>query len=228
MVWKGARRSLLIITFGGTLLVLGKLVFPGSPSQPYTSVSTFPTIAPLPNWQSLDTEPLSNPPGRRYRYKQQSQELSIELRYMVGRDPNEKLFRQYNSVLTPLNKSAFTIRKADGVGYYGLSADQEKAYLRACISPHGESVITAEQFTRNHYTAGLQPMQVWRWLIGQEYLRDYRCLWVHFSISLQRNSPDQIYPALENAWITWHGWWSPRFQNFNASKDVMTDVSGQY
>jgi cyanosortase A-associated protein len=47
--------------------------------------------------------------------------------------------------------------------------------------------------------------------LGQEGLKDRRCLWAHLSVPLKNSSPEAAYQVLEKAWFSWYQWWQPRF-----------------
>jgi len=85
--------------------------------------------------------------------------------------------------------------------------------LRSCINPRGPGVITYEQFIQNRYTYDWQPSRLLPVLLGQEPLRDHRCLWTYLSLPLENLSEQQAYSILEEVWLSWYQWWHPRFPN---------------
>lgn len=87
---------------------------------------------------------------------------------------------------------------------------KQQAYLDACINPQGGSTFTSDLFDANRIRYDLQFARLLPWLLGHQELRDKRCLWTHLSIPLDRSSSD-AYVSLEQAWFSWHKWWSSRF-----------------
>lgn len=209
--WQPLRLSLLIAICGSTLFVFGQTVLSPSTRQTQVSFSDLPSNVPLPGWHTLNEEMTSDSMGKVYHYRQGDRTLSIQVQYVSGRDSNEKLFRTHRSIKPSSESFPPVLRSQAGVGSYQLSVEQGKAYLRACISSSGESIATSEDFIQSRYAASFQPVRLWRWLMGQEYLRDYRCVWSHLSVPLQGSSPDQAYQVLETTWISWHQWWANQF-----------------
>ncbi len=217
-LWQQVRIPFLIVAFSSLMLALGKSIVNPPASAP--PAFTFPSVIPLPGWQPLPSSPLPTNPqsqqqpveGRHYRYIQNSSSLEIEMRYLVNTDGDVKtLIQNYTSIpLTSLNLSS-ELRQQQGVGSYLLLTDQQRAYLSACINPHGESTVTREQFVQNRNTNDLQPTRLLSWLLGRADLRDWRCLWAHLSIPLSKALPES-YRALEAAWVSWDQKWT-RFPN---------------
>lgn len=218
ILWKQLRVPLLAATLGGVLLILGKSVFDPTVGSP--SSFAFSPAVPLPGWQLLASSPLAaktvNQPdllaGRRYQYIQSGLLLDIEMRYLVSTDGDVKTFVQgYTSPPSSSNNLAQILRQREQAGLYSLFVHQKRAYLSTCINPRGGSTVTHEQFMQNRSTYDMRFSRLLPWLLGQEDLRDLRCLWAHLSIPLNRASPEHAYQVLENAWFSWYQWWSPRF-----------------
>lgn len=210
--WKSLRVSLLALTFGGVILVLGKSVFGTASEKRLTAKAfEFPTNVPLPSWQSLGSQPLMEPLGRNYQYRQGDLKLIIEMRYVESSFENEALFRKYNpSVLSP-GELTPTIRYHRAIGAYSLSLNEQRAYLRACINPRADSAITYTQLIQNRYKTDLRFSRLLPWLMDQESLLDNRCLWTHLSLPIKDSSPEQAYQTLESTWLPWYEWWHSRF-----------------
>lgn len=215
IVWKHPRLIFLIAIFSTVLGVLVKsILFPATSKT--TTPFSFPVTIPLQGWESLPSSTLVDssgariPPslsGRRYQYIKNNLTLNIEMRYFVNTSGEVKNFiKSYESIsVSP------AIRQKEGIGFYGLFTNQDKAYLSACINPHGFSTFTERQFKQNRNVYDLQFNRLLPWLLGQENLKDERCLWTSLSIPLKQSSPEMAYQNLENAWFSWHQWWSPRF-----------------
>ncbi len=215
--WKPLRVFLLIAIFGSVLTVVGKsLLFSSAPFQATSTNFTFPASVPLPEWQQLQSTPIENNPtsnllfARRYQYQQNSLPLDIEMRYIIktNGDIKQMMEKHLNSETSP---AKLTINHKEGIGFYSLAATPERAYLSSCINPRGGSTVTAEQFRDNRNTYDLQVSRLLPWLLGQQELRDFRCVSTILSIPLQGTSTAQAYPILENTWVSWYAWWQPRF-----------------
>ncbi|PZV08197.1 MAG: cyanoexosortase A system-associated protein [Leptolyngbya sp.] len=213
MFWKYARTPSLVLILGVTLWVMTKEMWsPISTKQKTKAI--FSEQVSLAGWQFLQSESLTDPIGRIYQYKQGETRLTIEMRYMTDLSSNEKPFRKYDpTIITPAtsHQPLPTMRQKDGIGYYGLSVQGGKAYLRSCINPRGNTAVTYTQFIQNRYTVDLQPSRLVPWLTGQQPLRDYRCLWAYFSIPLEDSPPEAAYQTLEKTWSIWYQWWQANF-----------------
>ncbi len=218
---KQLRISLLIFTFASTTLALGKLLVDPNIGKRRLTPVVFPQTVPLSGWQlqaskrfiSRTTEegqvigkPLDR--GKQYRYIQNNLPLDIETIYELESQGEYKLFlRNYSSIGTAPNEQSFVVRQQQGVGTYGMYLVQNRAYLTACMNPRGGSTLTRQQFNDNRARYDLLSSRTIPWLLGQQSLRDTRCLWSHFSIPLNKSSPQAAYAILEKAWISWYQWW---------------------
>jgi cyanosortase A-associated protein len=98
----------------------------------------------------------------------------------------------------------------------------KRAYLDACINSRGGSTFTEEQFRANRIQYDVQFNRLLPWLLGQQELRDQRCLWTHLSIPLNQSSPESSYHILENAWFSWYSGGFLTFHNFNQAKTALS------
>jgi len=213
--WQPARLSLLVLAFSGALFVLGKAIV--TPKAATTQPAyRLPATVPLTDWQTVSSAALQPIPeaiaSQQYEYRQQ-QSLNVQLRYMIGDgDVNRFLF-----VHTPIRQdnNRLVLKYQPKIGFYGVLPYQKRAYLSACISPRGESTVTAQQFVQNLRTHDLIPSRVLPWLLGQQPLLDRRCLWTLMSIPVAANADlttlDNAYKTLEVAWFSWYRWWQPNF-----------------
>lgn len=222
--WKHLRIPLLAFTCANVLLVVGRSILDPTIGKQTVTPNVFPSAVPLPQWQAVASNPLENKtadpplvgelalPGRHYRYIQNGLPLDIKMRYEVQTNGDVKqLIRNHADIQFPHNQPMVVVREQERVGFYGLFVHQKRAYLDACINPRGGSTFTTEQFSynRNHYD--VQFARLLPWLLGQQKLRDKRCLWAHLSIPLNQSSQQEAYDVLENAWFSWYQWWLPRF-----------------
>ncbi|EKQ71126.1 hypothetical protein OsccyDRAFT_1452 [Leptolyngbyaceae cyanobacterium JSC-12] len=218
--WQPIRLSILAIAFGGTLLTLAKLTTSPKPDTAKQEANTLSATVPLPGWQLVNTEPITTNTeartGRRYRFQQGNTTLNAEQYYMVS-DGNVSRYLFVHSPVKTANAS-MKVKFKPEVGHYSLITHDGNAYLSACINPRGSSTVTESQFTQNRYASDLQLSRIAPWLLGQESLIDYRCLWTLMSISLKQGSKsdalvaeEKAYKNLEDAWFSWHQWWQANF-----------------
>ena len=234
------RTSILCITCFGVFVACGKLIlFPPAARQFAPAAFEFPAAVPLSGWQLAATRPLEQEPnnqkarqnllsGKLYSYQQtiskpnaseqntsepNASSLQIEMRYTIDTSGNVLGFlRNYTSVsLAAVQPSLRDERHREGMGYYLVFVDQQRAYLTSCINPRGDSTVTLPQFRHNRYTYDMRADRIFHWLLNAEGIRDDRCLWVNMSTSLEKNPPQVAYSRLENAWSSWYHWWQPRF-----------------
>jgi cyanosortase A-associated protein len=207
--WKPIRLLLLVATCGGVFWGFGQSIFsPQSTEQEQLSF-VLPSDVPLPGWQLLDSRAVVNPSGRIYQYRRNNLQVKLEVYYVTDAEANQDLFRQYSP--SSLLANVPTLVQHNQQGFYSLSVEQSRAYLRTCINPRGESTITYDQFVRNRYLDDLKFSRLLPWLLGQVSLRDHRCLWTHLSIPVKGESPQPAYRNLEKVWTPWHKWWQEQF-----------------
>jgi cyanosortase A-associated protein len=222
---KQVRLPILAITFCGLLLTLGQTVLDPNIGKPTTF--SFPAEVPLPKWQQQTSRPLPDKTsdkrlkdfeviaGRHYSYISNTRALDIEMRYLINTNgAMQQLSLDYTSIKPLSGKSLMVIRQAEGVGFYGIFNHNGRAYLSACINPRGGSTVTEQQFADNRDKYALQIGRLFSWVLGQQDLRDDRCLWTLLSTPSSGAAPEPAYQVLEKAWISWHEWWQPRFPKY--------------
>lgn len=223
-LWKQLQIPLLVLTCANVLLVFGRSILDPTIGKQTVTPFVFPSVVPLAQWQPIASQPLKNKtvdrapfgklvlPGRHYRYIQNNLPLDIKIRYEVQTTGDVKEFiRREGGIQLSLNQPLLVVRENERVGFYGLFVHDKRAYLDACINPNGGSTFTKEQFSYNRIHYDIQLNRLLPWLLGQQKLRDKRCLWTHLSIPLNKSSPQSAYVILENAWFSWYQWWRPRF-----------------
>ena len=217
--WVKIRILLLGIQLLGVIFVLGKSILYPTVKDNTFSPFVFPTTVPLPQWRLVETGPVNSQlvkplaylsgkyvSGKRYYYIQNDLSLEIEMRYLVNTNGNLKSFiKRYTGQLLPV------LHEQEGVGFYSLFIHQKRAYLSACITPHGDSTVTADQFKRNGLRHAVRLNRLASWLTSQAEIMDKRCLWAHLSMPLNHDSPESASQTLEKAWFDWYQWWSQRF-----------------
>ncbi len=219
---KQLRIPLLIATFASTALVLGKLLLDPNIGKRQLTPIVFPPSVPLDGWQFQSREQFIGKSdeygqtvgkpfdkGKLYRYKQNNLPLDVETIYELESHGEYKLFlRNYSSVKAAPNEQSLIVRQQPGIGTYGMYIIQNRAYLTSCINSRGGSTLTRQQFDSNRNRYDLLSDRTIPWLLGQRGLRDTRCLWSHFSLPLNKSSPQSAYALLEKAWISWYQWWT--------------------
>ena len=221
--WKQLRLPLLAINFTAAMLVLGKSIF--EPTVATLTPFDFPPEVSLPQWRLVESQSLEvvNKDGeagstflvgRHYQYLQNNYPLDIEMRYVVRTEGEVNKFIVDHPAIQsspPEDELSGKVIHRQEIGSYLLFVHQERAYLSACINPRGESTVTKEQFRQNQDTYDTQVSRLLPVLLGREYWRDNRCLWTYMSLPLQDSSLEKTYPLLEQAWESWHEWWTRNF-----------------
>jgi len=217
--WQPARISLLAITVGGALLVLGKLLtLPKVDKTATQPVNTLETTVPLSGWQLLNNSELKanndSRFGRSYRFQQGKNTLNADVHYMTSDGNISRYLFVYSPVRTA--NANLKIKYQPETGFYGVLSDKGQAYLTACVNPRGQSTVTEQQFTQSRYTYDLKPNRILPWVLGKESLIDRRCLWTLLSTPVQANSTPEAseaaaYKMLETAWLSWHQWWQANY-----------------
>lgn len=232
--WRSIRLGLLATAFVGTTLVWVRVAaMPKVDSQTASKPeNTLQTSVPLAGWQLITSEPIdldkqSNQEateeksnefqfGRRYQYQQNNLALQADQIYTKSDGNVSRYLFVYSPIRTA--NANMKVKFQPGVGHYGLVTHDGKAYLSACINPRGSSTVTESQFTQNRYAHDLQITRIVPWVLGQESLIDYRCLWTLMSVPVKNSSAsvpvvadEQAYKALETAWFSWHQWWQANF-----------------
>ena len=216
---KKIRILFLATTFSSILAVLGQSIFYPQTKDTVIAPFTFPETVPLPSW-NLETSDSANvqlakqPPDisgqtlaqKRYRYRQNSVLLDIEMRYLVDTNANLKSF-----IANQTGQLSPALREEKQIGFYSLFLHNGKAHLSSCINPRGRSTVTTDQFKRNGYVRDLRWERIAIWLTSSAEFRDKRCLWTHLSLSLNNTSADNAFQTLETVWFSWYDWWQSRF-----------------
>ena len=222
--WQKHRQMLLTLTFVGVFFTLSRFSLDSTAGNRPVTPLAFPSIVPLPGWQTLEYRPLSEPVGhahksdeavlgrQKYSYRHNNQQMEIEMSYVVSTlGEVHNYFQHYTSIQLQDGQPLQNLRQRKGIGFYSLFVYQGRSHLSACINPRGGSTVTSAQFLANRNTYDLQLQRLVPWLLGQESLPDRRCLWADLSMSLNHVSAETTYPVLERAWWYWYQWWSPRF-----------------
>jgi cyanosortase A-associated protein len=214
--WKPLRLSLLAVTLGVVLLVTGKLVFYPSAPKNVATPFEFPESVPLADWKlnkSALLEIKDNSglqAARKYEYQKNSMALEIEMRYAVDTIGDVEGMMKAHTILKSY-PGKLALANTQGVGFHGILQHKNRLYLSSCINPSGGATVTSQQFRYNRNTRDWNPNRILFWLLGRGNIQDRRCLWTQMSVPLDKTTPEDAQKILENAWVSWYGWWLPRF-----------------
>lgn len=88
-----------------------------------------------------------------------------------------------------------TIRKNKNIGSYGLFSQGNKTYLTTCIHAQGKTAFTSEDFAKlSNYNLR---SRLFPWILGLSDLRDWSCLWVKMSISIDNITEEKADELLQ-------------------------------
>jgi cyanosortase A-associated protein len=181
----------------------------------------FPDQMAVNNWQQVKFKPLGrqtykNPNiiyesvvvdfSQDYNYIKKGQNLTVQMRYVVNtRGDQNPFFIEIGKDL--VKDSENKIKQLKGVGYYALYSDTKQAYLTACINPRGGGTVTSSQFMQNRYKYDVTLNRLLPWVLGQDVLRDDRCIWIQLSVPLNEFVATDIYTVLESIWQDNYATW---------------------
>ncbi len=223
-----ARQSLLLVLCGGTLLVLGHVVLnnPTKSSLREPTAFNFPPQVPLPDGRVSVGTPLAAytfkdgmvATGKSYQYPHTPKPIDIEIRYITDGVANRPTMDALLPVFTKVPATVLapsTLKEQPGLGFYSLFIHQKTAYFGTCISPQGITTVSGDQFHANSnpnpLTTGIPIARLVPWLLGQQTLRDSRCLWTILSTPIDPATPDATMKTLETVGVTWIRWWQLHF-----------------
>ena len=216
-----SRKAMVVVTAIASVVVLGKSLANSAAKSASVSKFAFPKSIPLSRSQFVSDDAVNpylvQPPayisgnfiaGKRYRYLHDEKYLDIEMRYLGNTNGDLKSF------ITSQTGELFPVLKNSDRGFYTVYADEDKAYLSACINSRGGTTATSDQFNRNRLIYDVRLDRFVPWLSGKAELKDKRCLWAHLSYPLDRNSTEEeTYRTLEIVWQDWQAYWRSNFPN---------------
>ncbi len=229
------RQSWLLLLCCGAIGVLGNAIVnpPTKSSLRAIAPFEFPQNVLLADWQMLESKALAPHSfkngmvanGRQYRY-QPSQppqglpsgtKIDIEVRYITDGVSNLPAVDTMLPIFTKIPATALlksTMKQDPKLGFYSLFIEQDRAYLSTCINPRGIATVKGDQFNNNTNPNPLLGVPVDRllpWLMGQQTLRDSRCIWTVLSTPIDRGSSDATMKTLEIIGVNWIRWWQVHF-----------------
>ncbi|MDJ0844623.1 cyanoexosortase A system-associated protein [Crocosphaera sp.] len=233
--WQKTRVSLLGVLLLGILgfLTYQILVPQDSTKNKNTQTVTIPDTVPLPNWKLIKSQPLQSAegqdevesfPGKVYEYSNDQERLQAEIRYAkYSGSFNHFLIRDMGMPAATIYPNIYYKK---GVGHYAVFEYENTSYLGSCINPKGESTVTLSQYNKNRYLRGWGLTRTFFWLMGEQDLVEYRCLWtiismpnpseLDFSINIDPDKKElnEVEKQLEETWFNWYSWWKNNFPDY--------------
>jgi cyanosortase A-associated protein len=223
-----ARQSLLLLLCGGAMGGLGNAILNPPPTKSSLRAPTafdFPQTISLSNWQMLESKKLTAhsfpngmvAKGHYYRYQHHPHPIEIEVRYITDGVANRPTVDAMLPIFTKLPATvlqANTLKQQPNLGFYSLFVAQDTVYFSTCINPHGITTVTGDQFHTNSNPNLLSNLPIDRllpWLLGQQTLRDSRCIWTILSTPIDRAAPNDSIKSLETIGVNWIRWWQVHF-----------------
>jgi cyanosortase A-associated protein len=223
-----ARQSLLSILCIGAIGVLANALInnPAKSNLHEPAAFDFPQNIPLANAPMLTSKAVAAHTfknkmvanGRTYRYQHDPQPIEIEIRYITDGVANRPTMEQMLPVFTQVPTTVLhpsTMKEQSGLGFYSLFVDKKTAYFGTCINPQGITTVTGDQFHNNSnpnpLASGIPFHRLLPWLLGQQTLRDSRCLWTILSTPIDEAAPDATMKTLETVGVNWIRWWQVHF-----------------
>jgi cyanosortase A-associated protein len=223
-----ARQSWLALLCCSALGTLGLAIVNNPAKSNLREVSTqnFPQPTSLPDLQQIESKSLPEHKfnntqvaiGRQYRYRDRQQKpIDIQVRYITDGVAIQPAMTSLLPAFTDVPVTVLvptTTKERPDVGEYSLFVHKDKAYLSTCINPQGITTITGDKFHANSNPNPLKGIPVNRllpWILGQQTLRDSRCIWTVLSTPIDRATPDGTMKTLETIGVTWIRWWQANF-----------------
>jgi cyanosortase A-associated protein len=212
------RVGLVALLVGATGLTLIKLWT--DVSKPQSNTSLLPEQINLQGWKFKESHPLNFPSkerleritsilerGHLYQYQQGKVPLKIELWTIQNTNGDVSAFIDaYAQQPIPPGRQRSEVRYRSGVGFYGITAADNRLYLSSCINTTGESTFTISQFTQARFQRDFDLSKITGWLLEQGSLFQKQCVWSHLSIPSTAQKAKEVL-TLEGAWFNWQKWW---------------------
>jgi cyanosortase A-associated protein len=208
----------------GVAIALGWAILNPQAGRREVRPFAFPADIPLSGWRLQNSQALTfrepevkhvNVPiaGRRFHYQAiaaPSFPLEVKAVYVVGTLAEVRgLVKQLGNIELKGN-TTWTVQESEA-GHYAWFVQADRTYLTSCLNPRGGNTVTSEEFLHNRHTLDFQPQRLAWVLLGQEGLRDRRCLWIQISTPIQGLDPEVTRQRLKSFWLPWQAWWRDRF-----------------
>lgn len=228
--WQTIRMSICAVLIVGMLAETGRALLMPSVSKHILDKEKansviLPAQIPLTHWHLFKEQSLKSREnqslGYLYQYRNaKNEQIDIQVRYEQYAEGNiNRLFMVYD--IAPPASTNILIKQTPQGDAYGLMLYDGRAYLSACINPIGHSTATAEQFAKNKYQYGLDPLRTLGWIAGLNDLIDTRCFWTAISTPVSSSADKPVIEAkfqmLEAVWAEWYPWWRSRLPSITPS-----------
>jgi len=216
------RQIFLAAIVVGLIGVVMKLGLDPKAANRQPSNFSFPQSVPIPRWQLSSSKAIApeNPKLEEffldiyeYEYTQATPPpLKIGMYYTLStRGESSGFLAKRFKIDTAVIPIVQDFKGSAETGYYSLYNYKGRSHLLSCINPQGVSTVTSAQFMANRNRYDFQPRRYLAWILGQESLRDFRCLWVEISMPVE---PSIAYPILEKVWVGWYQYWQNKFPTY--------------
>lgn len=217
--WPTIRLGIFALLVTTTLGAWGYLLL-RPPTNPEASLksSFYPASLTLPDWPLVQSRPLQEKKsqGHLYLFQGKARLISAQAWLKHQGDGSVNRYLMVYGVMPPATVN-LKPRKQEGTGYHALIYFNETAYLTACLNAIGQSTVTEAQFMQNLNTYGWDLSRFFGWLLGQQNLRDNRCLWTLLATPLTNPKDEtlvrQTFEDLESFWSQWSSWWRAYLQS---------------
>lgn len=220
--WENVRNLWLATVLVSSSLVVLRLAT--TPAQkPPEPTYTFPASIPLSNSNFVKATPIGvqkrytpslatsaddlTISGQSYRYIRNGQSIEIEMRYFDRLSHVPDILRE---TTIQLNRIEFAQQRM-ATGTVAMYQRSNRLFLTACITPFGETTVEGSEIGSLQLRPAILARRAIPWLLGQEPLRDRRCLWTRISMPINPTSPETTQQDLGQVWSEWINWWNSHY-----------------
>lgn len=227
MDWQRNRPYVLLAAAGAVIGSLGWVLVDSAVGLRQPQPFQFPDQISLSGWQAQNSQAIANvdpsrkpPAAHRYDYQTPNQHpnsatgkatdsLTVQAYYVIGNLQHSYYWPNLKAPEAGQQPTQWQAKTGDR-GTYGLFVVGDRAYLSTCLTPQGHGTLTMQDVLGNaDYRMGWRDVPTWA--MENIALIDRRCLWSYFSLPLGDREADQVYPALEAAWLSWQQQWQGQF-----------------
>jgi cyanosortase A-associated protein len=145
--------------------------------------------------------------GRRYSLWRDSSGAEMTLTYVLNSDATFPNFGNNGLSQSTYELAMQNVRQTDANVPYLVVNDVNKTHLISCLTEGGKGVTTRSSMPRaNRIRDRLStPQGIYKWMTGQSFLHDRRCVWVHLSEDAvgspgEKNRLVEVWQGLQNYW----------------------------
>ena len=224
------RNLTLMVTFGATVGVLGKMWLVPTPIERPPVPVILPLDAQFPGWAAAggkDADP-TMPETKFYRRSTGGAAIDLEVQFIPnlpkhyvrnpklalrflphGHLPLDAGLHHYvnsrSTVITNLDSNIpiqelVKSRETSPRSAHGVWSAGERNHLSTIITADGDASMSTRRVARSMYLDHLTAGRLWGWLLGRTALPDRRCVLVHFSMPAPGIAREESHRLLEDAW----------------------------